>query len=316
MNTQIQSKQAKILVAVDGSERSLETVRYISRMEPFGAMKIVLLHIFSGVPDCYWDLAREPKSIKITPEIKAWEAGQKKLIENSMQEARQILIQAGFSRNNIITKIKNRKKGIARDIIREAQNGYLAVVLRRRGMGALKRMVLGSVAIKLIEKLSFIPVMIVGWQPVGRKILIPLDGSKCAWRAVAFAADTLGGHAYQARFIYVIRDSGLDKAADRNDVFAELCPDMLRQEIQGVFDKAERQLIEAGFQADAVSSKMMFGAKSRAEAIAKEASDNEYDTIVMGRRGLSGVKDFFIGRVSNKVIHIARKHHIWVVPEK
>jgi nucleotide-binding universal stress UspA family protein len=43
------------------------------------------------------------------------------------------------------------KKGIARDIIREARNGYDAVVTRRRGMTGLRSIVLGSVATKLVE---------------------------------------------------------------------------------------------------------------------------------------------------------------------
>lgn len=316
MNTKIKLSKKKILVALDGSERSLETVRYISRTEPFRDMKIVLFNVFSGVPDCYWDLAREPKSIKITPEIKAWEATQKNIIENNMEGAKQILIQAGFSRSNIIIKIKNRRKGIARDIIKEAQNGYMAVVLRRRGLGALKRMVLGSVAIKLIERLSFVPVIIVGWQPTARKILLPIDGSKCAWRAVAVAADILGQYDYQTQLIHVIRSNGFTNATEKNGSVGRQCADEMQKEIETVFTKAKNRLIEGGFNAEAVSSKMIFGPKSRADAIAKEAFVNEYDTIVMGRRGLSGVKEFFIGRVSNKVIHIARKHHVWVIPEK
>ncbi|MFY9704404.1 MAG: universal stress protein, partial [Desulfobacterales bacterium] len=57
-------KQKKILVALDGSERSMLTVKYITKMTPFEDMKIVLFNVFSGVPESYWDLEREPKSVK------------------------------------------------------------------------------------------------------------------------------------------------------------------------------------------------------------------------------------------------------------
>ncbi|MEJ2285918.1 MAG: hypothetical protein P8X85_20275 [Desulfobacterales bacterium] len=33
----------------------------------------------------------------------------------------------------------------------------------------------------------------------------------------------------------------------------------------------------------------------------------------MGRRGHSSVRDFFIGRVTNKVIHLARDRTVWIV---
>ena len=73
-----------------------------------------------GVPVCYWNLAREPKSVKVVPEMKAWKMNQNNIIKNHIEDARQILIQVGFTQNNIVTKTRNRKRGIARDIIYEA----------------------------------------------------------------------------------------------------------------------------------------------------------------------------------------------------
>jgi nucleotide-binding universal stress UspA family protein len=58
---------------------------------------------------------------------------------------------------------------------------------------------------------------------------------------------------------------------------------------------------------------LVAGASSRAGAIAAEARQNGYGTIVMGRRGHSRVRDFFIGRVTNKVIHVARDRTVWIV---
>ncbi|MEZ4548914.1 MAG: universal stress protein [Desulfobacterales bacterium] len=42
---------------------------------------------------------------------------------------------------------------------------------------------------------------------------------------------------------------------------------------------------------------------SRAGAIIREATDNGFGAIVVGRRGISKVEEFFLGRVSTKVIH-------------
>jgi len=72
-----------------------------------------------------------------------------------MEQAGQFLLKAGVAPESLTIKIQDRKKGIARDIIREARNGYDAVVTRRRGMTGLRRIVLGSVATKLVEKLNF-----------------------------------------------------------------------------------------------------------------------------------------------------------------
>ena len=42
-------KNEKILLAVDGSDRSLEAVKYVANFEPFRKMSIVLFNVFTSV---------------------------------------------------------------------------------------------------------------------------------------------------------------------------------------------------------------------------------------------------------------------------
>jgi len=78
-------------------------------------------------------------------------------------------------------------------------------------------------------------------------------------------------------------------------------------------EEARKVLLQSGFKKDRISTKIIAGVLSRAAAIVKEARQENYDTIVLGRRGLSQVRTFFIGRVTNKVIHMARERTVWVV---
>jgi nucleotide-binding universal stress UspA family protein len=45
----------------------------------------------------------------------------------------------------------------------------------------------------------------------------------------------------------------------------------------------------------------------------EEARNNGYGTIVMGRRGISGVQEFFMGSVSSKVLQNATGMAVWIV---
>jgi hypothetical protein len=63
--------QPKLLVPVDGSDRSLKTVRYISKIDPFRRMRIVLFHVFSKVPEGFWDLETDPRSTSTVKEVRA-----------------------------------------------------------------------------------------------------------------------------------------------------------------------------------------------------------------------------------------------------
>ena len=307
------TRPQRILMALDGSERSLDTVRHIARFRPFQHMDIVLFHVFSNVPECYYDLEKVHKAVKVATPMRAWEAEQKKRIQAYMQGAKQILQHHGFADEHIQVVIRKRKRGIARDIIREAQNGYDAVIIRRRGLGAVRSIVIGSVATKLIEKLTFIPVLIAGRHPPNARVLVGLDGSVCAMRALDFVARRLGGRDYHVHLLHVIRGRGGADLSSRRFASSAESLAAAQAQIETVFAEAGRRLEAEGFAPTQVTTQVITGAISRAATIAEEAKRGDFATIVLGRRGQSSVKDFFIGRVTNKVIVSARQHSVWIV---
>ena len=85
------------------------------------------------------------------------------------------------------------------------------------------------------------------------------------------------------------------------------------KEVASMLTAAQTKLIDMGLKADKVSTQIDEQAISRAGKIVDKAQQEDFGTIVMGRRGHSHVRDFFIGRVTNKVIHIARDRTVWVV---
>ena len=299
-------RQKRLLLAVDGSDRALQTVRYAGEEEAFKGMKIVLFHVFNSIPDAYYDLEKEPKSVKVVRHVRSWETEQKKNMHKYMEEARQMLLDAGHAPTAVDIKIQNRKKGVARDIIIEARKGYDAVLVRRRGFTSLKNVTVGSVTNKLLEKLTFIPVLIAGRKPINKKVLVAVDGSPGATKAVQFVADLLGplGN-YQVRLLHVVRGGA------KSDV--EALEENGAIQSGAVFKEAVKILAAAGFDQQNISTKTITGVISRAGAIVNMAEKGGWSTIVVGRRGLSSISDFFMGRVSNKVVHAGRKDTLWVV---
>jgi nucleotide-binding universal stress UspA family protein len=306
-------RKPKLLVPVDGSDRSINTIKYISKLEPFRQMRIVLFHVFSKVPEGFWDMGADPRSSSTVREVRAWEVQQRRNIDQYMEIVRQFLVKSGVSSKSIEVKIQDRKKGFARDIIREAQNGYYAVVTRRRGMTGLRGIVLGSVATKLVEKLSFLPLILAGRKTAGNKILLGFDGSEGSWHAIDFVGSTMGGFGFKVKLIYVIRG----KENDDPDTLRLYSParytETTRKQMTTDLALAGEKLVELGFKPHQISTELVSGVASRARAIVAEAKQNGYGTIVMGRRGHSRVRDFFIGRVTNKVIHLARDRTVWII---
>jgi nucleotide-binding universal stress UspA family protein len=78
-------------------------------------------------------------------------------------------------------------------------------------------------------------------------------------------------------------------------------------------EEAIGRLQSAGLNRDRISSKIRSGVASRAEAIVEEARKSGCGTIIVGRRGMSRVREFFMGRVSKKVLQLAKWNAVWVV---
>jgi len=303
----------KILVTIDGSDRSLETVKHIVKRKPFQKKHLVLFNVFISLPDFYWDIENEPQSRGAVVKAKAWEAAKKNKMEQFMKKAQQILFNSGFPKETVTVKIQECEDGIARDIIKEAHNEYCAVVINRTGAGAMSNLLLGSKAVKVIEKLSLVPVFIEGSKPPGNSILIAMDSSECSMQAIDFSGELMGGIDFNITLLHAVRGAGAlfpgagNMFLSREDIQAQ------EDDIHAVFDQAKHRLINFGFEPENITSKIIADVSSRAKAIVQEAKQNRHTTIVVGRRGLSKVREFFMGSVSNKVIQLAEEQAVWVV---
>jgi len=306
-------KKKKILIPLDGSDRAMNTVRYITKIEPFLNGHLVLFHVFSSVPEGFWDMETDPRSSATVKQVRAWEIQHRKKMQGYMESARQLLFNSGVAANAVEVKIQNRKSGFARDIIREAQKGYYAVISRRRGMTGLRGIVLGSVATKLVERLSFLPLILAGRKPPGNKILLAFDGSEGSWRAVDFVGSTLGGFDFEVKVVHIIRGKENSHPEMPQLYSPRKHTESTQEQMTAKMASVGKKLVDLGFEPHQISTGLVSGVASRAGAIVAEAKQQNYGTIVMGRRGHSSVRDFFIGRVTNKVIHLARDRTVWVV---
>jgi nucleotide-binding universal stress UspA family protein len=290
-----------MLIALDGSDRAFETIKYVTRIPPFRRMDVTLFTVVSKIPEQYWDLERQPDVGRRIREIHAWEIHNNRTLQEYMQEAKRRLADAGFRDSAISVNMQERRKGIARDIIAEVKRGYDAVALGRKGASATKGILLGGVAVKLLEKLSFVPLLVVGRFSMPERILIAVDGSETSMRIVDYVGNMLRGCDCLVTLAHVVRsaESEFLKAAE--------------QRIKPVFTMAKSHLTNCGFLSGQIDSKILTGMPSRARAIVNEAERLDCGTIVVGRRGVTQTRDFFIGRVSNKVVQLAKGKVVWVV---
>lgn len=294
--------EEKILLTLDGSEFALEGVKYISKIPSLQDRRIVLFSVYNKIPEKFLDLKSHPGFGAKILEVESWEIQKNLDLESYMSDARQVLLNAGFSDQRIDVRIQEMKTGPARDIIREAKDGYQAVVAGKRGWTRLTGIVLGSVAMKLLQGVSFAPLILVGKDVQPGKVLLGFDGSEGAMNAIRAVGALLGTSDWEVNLLCVIR-----LGEEKKELIQEA-----EREMGIAFEQALDILKKAGFPPARISTRIITGAQSRSQTIVSEAGQKGCGTITVGRRGLSRISEFFMGRVSNKVVHLARGHAILV----
>lgn len=310
------SAHKKILVGVDGSEQAFEAVRYAGGMCSRAGVEIVLMNVMSDVPVMFYDLDiidnYHPKYIALDEWLKCELEGAHRL----MTKAVSILAEQGVDRWLITERIVERKQGVASDMAEESQHGYDAVVVGRRGKSKLKDLILGGTARKLLDRLVYVPVWVVGGSPIPGKVLLAIDGSENAMKAVDYVGRMFEGSKPEVTILHVVRFLGLFHDTYLGAFHTEVDQKWLaevQERMMPVLEKAKDMLTQAGLAPERITINLETGKGSRAGDIVERAYLGNYGTIVVGRRGISKVEQFLMGRVSSKVIQLAKEMAVWVV---
>ena len=153
----------KILVALDDSSNAMRTIDFITQTFSPAENDITL---FSVLPDT------AALSYMNSPELTSFflsqqssftqlEERKKQLVNEALKQAKDVLVKAGFDKDRIHLKVQVKKRGVARDIVEEANCGYSIVVMGRRGLSGVQEFILGSVSQKVIHGVKDISVLIV-----------------------------------------------------------------------------------------------------------------------------------------------------------
>lgn len=152
----------KILIAMDDSENARRAVAFVAKsFAPSNT--ITLLNVMLDTAAlCQMD------SPELTPLFRsqqssfcALEDKKRQLVTDAMKQAKEVLVAAGFADANVTIKVENKNRGVARDILNEAENGYDLIVVGRRGISGVKDFFLGSTSHKVFAGAKEISVLVV-----------------------------------------------------------------------------------------------------------------------------------------------------------
>jgi nucleotide-binding universal stress UspA family protein len=146
----------KLLLAVDCTSYSRRAAEYLATVAPHVPdCQVVLFSVMTGIPYNNRELEKLVGSASTPPEVHGDEDHQRELtqINTFFQEIAALLIASGFPAERLQTVAKPISRGVAQDIIDEAEEtGCDTIVVGRRGLSMVREMLLGSVSSDLVHK--------------------------------------------------------------------------------------------------------------------------------------------------------------------
>jgi nucleotide-binding universal stress UspA family protein len=158
-----------------------------------------------------------------------------------------------------------------------------------------------------------------------KKILIAIDGSENSMRAVSYVGSIVGNcPGFRIKLLYIERLPSRDFFADE-ETWLEECKKQ-KETMQEFLHKSQDLLISKGILEENISREYIESCQSptasrfkcsQGTSIAQDILDTQkregWETVVIGRRGVSKTDEFLFGSVSNKIVHAARSCTVWVV---
>ncbi len=311
----------RILLATDGSEHALWASKYLADLYK-GApdVEVTVLHISPPVPPIYREEGHDPQIRKV---YAAWKRKKEQEAKRYIEEATEVLLKGRIKRNQLKAKHRHQVVGVARDILREADAGhYDACVIGKKGMGWFDDMFLGSITSKLLEISENHPVWLVsGKKWDSRKVLVAMDDTAQIVQLAKYVGQMFQGlegvrirfYHYFAPFIESLTIEERKKMKE----FEKRVAERERDRMFHFFAEAQRALEDLGFSKKGMEYEIFKGEsaspKKVSQRILKEVQDRNHGTLVIGRKGATGAREFRLGSVAWRIATQAENCAVWVV---
>ena len=306
-----------VVVPLDGSPITLKALNYIYLV--FGAQHKLIVNLFHVVPGAPPILVEESKKDTNTArQVRELENRSKQMATKILSEGNKILMEKGFKEEQVKMVEFHKKVGIARDICGWSEKKSVdAIVLNTHGRSQIEAFFMGETANKVLEFSRICPVWMIKGNVRSKPVLIAIDNSDNAMRAVDHAAFMLSDTDCQVSLFYAKRNllrffskEAVEPVLDLESLWKSVAG----REIAPYMKKAKEMLLAAGFAESQISSHIIDGDRSAAADILDAARQFGCGTIVMGRRGATNVKDYTLGSVSRKVLQDCKDTALWLVP--
>ena len=279
-------------------------------------LTIALYHVQPPISQYLLDEAK--KNRKAYTQLEALLRKNDNAARDLLNEIKESMIRRGFDGERVQLETQQRRAGLDRAILNFAQeNLYDALVLGQRDLSGLQKTFMGSVSNRILQQPASIPIWLVkGEVSSPEKILVAVDGSKDAYRAVDHLAFMLTGNLNAKLSFFHVRPRlkdvcTIDFEATQTEQLESVIAESDRQCMDRFFEHALGRLKEAGIGKDRIELIAVEPMLKIGKAIVEMAEQGNFGTLVAGRRGMT--RTFLTGSVSEYLMDRLEDRALWIV---
>jgi nucleotide-binding universal stress UspA family protein len=305
-----------ILLAVDGTQRGLETVSIVGRLfKDQQDMKIVLFHCVQQLAT----LLPEDICMDIEESCRLGCEDQQKVGEAVLKASLSRLTAAGFPESNVEFRVKIDSVEPALDIINQADTeGTRTIVVGRRGRSQVETLLLGGIAGKVAQYARDKIVWVVD-NPVNdsMKVLVAMEGVPEVRALSYYTAELLGpcpGLSYT--FMHIMPpippkfwdDGHILDPIEQKDRMGRI--EKWKTEWTGsvgrYMSEGRDLLLEQGVAEKGVENLILKTKEGIARDLLNEIDAHKFQIVVMGKKSFHEKKPFLLGSHALKVLQNTR----------
>ncbi len=304
----------KILVAVDGSTYSSNSLDYLTRLfKDDPDFNVHLLGVVSaGSSDQNWMLDVDPLRTD-SPAVELHKARANRYLN----KAKSRLLDNGFTEEQISLSAESSSAAIATTIHHFANQGmYDGLLVGRRGVGKVGEMFLGSVSANLLNRCHEVPVWIIDGEVTSTRFLLAAHCCTQSLMAADHLAFMMGGNQKTEVCIYhsssVFGSAPPHKPEQFHKQWGSKWCDKFLDLDNHLYQAHAQILIENGVPEQQISHIPPHRHLDASHDLLRQAQKHGCGTVVIGRRGRDSEKGL-LGGVSDRTTQQAQNMTVWIV---
>jgi nucleotide-binding universal stress UspA family protein len=303
-----------LLLPIDGSEEALRPLEFLKRLYPDrGQLSILLSYSPLPLPPAYQGKLNSPELLKMKQQLLV---SREQKTRSVVEQAKKTLIREGFSSNMIEAHVQERQLSTAKDACLLADRKKVdAVLVQKRFTANLESLLANDPTNGLLHHCQVSPVWLTDGAIDVSRAAICITSERASLRAADHAAFMLSGTDVRVTLLHVARTISHPATSPATVISADLEKWLITPEgrqVKPFFVEAHDLLQREGIDDERVEITVLPSHGKVASEILSYCREAGIGIVVLGHSPPTGIKGFFQGSVTKKILADLKNMSVWV----